>query len=131
MPSVHLAGLRVLIVEDHYLIATELARFVRAHGGDVVGPTASRQAALALLDEQPVDIAMLDINLAGQPVYPLADALEKLQIPFMFVTGYERGVVPTSYAHAPYVDKPISADKVIAAVRQLLSGPPGPSSAWH
>ena len=74
-PSRPLANRRVLLVEDQYLVAEELRRMVQGLGGEVVGPVARATPALELLQREEVDLALLDINLGRDDVYPLAAEL--------------------------------------------------------
>jgi CheY-like chemotaxis protein len=84
----------VLVVEDEYFIADELARSLADLGADVVGPVAGENEALAFLDTEKVDLAVLDINLEGRIGFAVADALSRLAVPFVFATGYDRGTIP-------------------------------------
>lgn len=112
-----LSRCRILIVEDDYLIAEHIADVVRSAGGLVVGPYASLFEALSHLDDRgAIDGAILDINLAEQSSFPLAQALQSTRIPFLFLTGMERRDLPTEFARASYVQKPFQP----AALVQLL-----------
>ena len=83
----HLINRRVLIVEDEYFIADDIAQVLEKAGAAVVGPAPTREAALALLTSERVDIAVLDIELHGELVFPVADYLRARAIPFIFATG--------------------------------------------
>ena len=83
-----LHGERVLIVEDRYLIACEMADEVGRLGGEVVGPSRSVAAALELLADERADLALLDVNLEGELVFPLAEKLNADGVPFIFLTGF-------------------------------------------
>jgi CheY-like chemotaxis protein len=107
-PSGILHGRRVLIVEDEYLIAADLAKSLEELGAEVVGPVPSCEQALALIKQEPrVDAAVLDINLGADRAYPVADALRQARIPFVFASGYDAIVVPSAYADVPRHQKPI------------------------
>jgi two-component sensor histidine kinase len=84
-----LRGQRVLVVEDEALVAMELAQILSAAGAQVVGPVGDVESALALIEAGGVDRALLDINLAGRPVTPVASALSRRSIPFIYLTGYQ------------------------------------------
>ena len=105
-----LRGRRLLVVEDEYLIAASLARELEGRGAEVVGPAGSVRDALALVEAAGgrLDGAVLDINLRGERVYPVADALAALGVPFVFVTGYDARVIPDAYAGVPRCEKPVS-----------------------
>src|SRR3712207_6367004 len=90
-----LAQCRVLVVEDEFYIADEMALALQKLGAEVVGPVPTKDKALALLaSEERIDAAILDINLKGQAVYPVADALAERGVPFVFATGYDQAAVP-------------------------------------
>lgn len=111
--------LRVLIVEDDYLIANDLTRGFEDAGIEIVGPVPSLTKALARLDEGRLDGAILDVNLDGQKVYEVADALIERDVPVVFVTGYDREGIPHRYADVPLCLKPIETGKVVEALTRL------------
>lgn len=116
----NLKGARVLIVEDAVLLALELETGLSEAGADIVGPAYELAEALALLD-QPIDAAVLDANLNGLSVTPVAEALAKRGIPFVFATGYgESGGAPGGF-EAPVIRKPYDVTQVAAAVAELLA----------
>jgi two-component SAPR family response regulator len=104
-----LEGRRVLVVEDQYLVAEEMRRMVSVLGGQVIGPVARPHAALQLLARQPVDLAVLDINLGPENAYPLAAELIRRDVPFFFATGCEPWVVPDEFRKVPRLDKPLTS----------------------
>lgn len=108
-PDPPLQGARVLIVEDRYLIATEVAEQVTALGGRVVGPSRSVQAARLALANDGADIALLDVNLEDDDVFPLAAELDAAGVPFAFITGYDRDLLPPRWRDRPRLGKPISS----------------------
>jgi CheY-like chemotaxis protein len=110
-PERPLAGRRVLIVEDRYLLAAEMADEVVRLGGQVVGPSRSVAAARRLLD-QPVDVGLLDVNLDGELVYPLAETLVEQGVPIIFTTGYDDELLPEPWRRRPRLRKPVS-DKAL------------------
>ena len=108
---------RILLVEDEYFLADDMARSLENRGVEVVGPVATVTAALDLLaEEDAVDGAVLDINLRGEMVYPVADLLLERRVPFVFSTGYDEHVVPRRYAQVQRCEKPVDADRVAAAL---------------
>jgi CheY-like chemotaxis protein len=114
-----LRGHRLLVVEDEYLVASDLACALEDRGVHVVGPAGSIEEALALVArEDDIDGAILDINLRGQLAYPVADALRARGVPFVFATGYEAWIIPDAYADVPRVDKPVNT----RALTRLLAG---------
>jgi len=93
---------RVLVVEDESLIGLELHADLTRCGWTVVGPAQSLQEGMAVLDAgEPIDAAVLDVNLGGRTVYPLAAALQARGTPFVFCTGYEM-VDPEGLDHPPW-----------------------------
>ena len=122
-PDVHLSGRRVLVVEDEWVIAHDIEQAFRKRGAEVAGPVPSVDRARALLAaEADLDGAVLDVNLGGQMVYPLADALAQSGVPFVFATGYGAESIPERYAHVPRCYKPIDADTVARALGRQLPG---------
>jgi len=116
-----LAGCRVLVVEDEYYIADDIARALRGLGAEVVGPVADRDEALALLAAgERVDAAVLDINLQGEMVYPVAEALTGHGVPFVFATGYDQAAIPSGYEHVARWQKPFDPDALVRALPTLL-----------
>jgi PAS domain S-box-containing protein len=115
-----LKGARVLIVEDAVLLALELETGLSEAGATVVGPAYELEEAMALLD-QPIDAAVLDANLNGRSVTPVAELLSQRGIPFVFATGYgETGGAPGGF-DAPVIRKPYDVTQVAAAVAELLA----------
>jgi two-component sensor histidine kinase/CheY-like chemotaxis protein len=114
-----LKGYRVLIVEDAVLLALELETGLSDAGAEVVGPAYELEEAMALLD-RPIDAAVLDANLNGRSVMPVAEALALRKVPFVFATGYgETGGAPGGF-DAPVIRKPYDVTQVAAAVAELL-----------
>jgi PAS domain S-box-containing protein len=115
-----LKGARVLIVEDAVLLALELETGLSEAGAEVVGPAYELEEAMALLD-RPIDAAVLDANLNGRSVSPVAEVLHQRRIPFVFATGYgETGGAPGGF-DAPVIRKPYDVTQVAAAVADLLA----------
>lgn len=112
-----LSGKRVLLVEDEYYIAEELAAAFAASGAVIVGPVADADDALELIEKDGViDGAVLDVNLQGEMVYPVADALRERGVPFVFATGYDRSHIPASFGDVPICEKPVQPSVVGAAL---------------
>ena len=117
-------GRRVLVAEDEYLLAEDLREELERAGALVLGPVPTVREALELLAAEPApDMAILDINLGGEMVYPVADALRARGIPFIFATGYEPWSIPEAYKDVPRAEKPVE-------VRQLTSKLVGQSGVW-
>jgi DNA-binding response OmpR family regulator len=120
-----LAGLHILLVEDDYVIAVEMGRWLRATGARVLGPVARIEQAAELIDRRVPDAAVLDINLdigqrTGERVYPLADRLDALGVPYLFVTGDSRVARLPGYAAKPRLEKRFEEAELVAALTGLL-----------
>lgn len=112
---------RILIVEDEYLLANDLHDALRGVGATVLGPVPSVAAALSMIaGEVMIDAAVLDINLRGEMVFAVADALRARGVPFAFATGYDQAALPARFADAPRVEKPLKGRQIKAALVPLL-----------
>lgn len=103
---------RVLVVEDEAVVAMELTRVLTAAGAKVVGPVGTIEEALLLLDDQPIDRALLDVNLGGRLITPVARALTRRRIPFVYLTGYQEPDVDDG----PILRKPVAASTLLGAL---------------
>jgi CheY-like chemotaxis protein len=109
-----LTGRNILVVEDEFLIAMDIEASIQDAGGTVVGPAGTVDAALDAVDSgAPIDCAVLDVNLRGKLVYPVADALIERQIPFVFTTGYDDGSIPERFAGVKRCGKPIALSELL------------------
>ena len=119
-----LAGWRVLVVEDEWLIAAQIGQVLAGAGAVVLGPAHSVEEAMALLrDGTPPDAALLDVNLRGELVTPVARALAGLGVPFALVTAYAAdGLDEPLLRAAPRVGKPFTAAGLVRAVAWLRPG---------
>lgn len=110
-------GLRILVAEDEYLVADDLRRELEAAGANVLGPVPSVASALALLAaDDAVDCAILDVNLGGETVVPVADALAARHVRFVFATGYDAWAMPALYGDAPRCEKPVDIKSLADAL---------------
>ncbi|HEX3636907.1 MAG TPA: PAS domain S-box protein, partial [Paraburkholderia sp.] len=114
-----LAGKRVIIIEDEQLVAMDLESCLATAGCEVVGSAGTVREAKTLCAEAACDAALIDVNLAGQPVDELAATLTKRNIPFAFVTGYGREALPQGFRDALIVGKPFDETALIATVELL------------
>ena len=95
----------------------DVAESVRALGAEVVGPVSSLQKALDAIDAEPaLDGAVLDVNLQGIMVFPAADRLVELDVPFFFTTGYDQRIIPDRYAATRRCEKPVSGPRLKQAL---------------
>jgi CheY-like chemotaxis protein len=119
-----LSNRRVLIVEDEYFLADEIARELERLGAEVIGPAADRDDALALVETAGrVDAAILDIVIRGETIYDIVDALKARGIPVVFATGYDRSVVPPLYEDVPRLEKPFELRALTGCLVRLLHRP--------
>jgi CheY-like chemotaxis protein len=118
-----LQGLRILVVEDEYFLADDVRDALTDAGAEVLGPVPSIEDATALIEQEAhIDAAVLDVNLRGDMVFPVADALRARGVPFAFATGYDRWALPERFADAVRVEKPLQARNIASALGPLLSG---------
>lgn len=114
-------GRRVLVVEDSALVALEVVDAVKELGWSVVGPANRLRDALALAQSERLDGAVLDINLDGDFVYPVAEVLQNRDVPFVFASGYgSRSVVPQRFHDAPLVEKPFRTESLQATMARAF-----------
>ena len=115
--SVSIAGRRILVVEDDYFVAQEMVRAFAEQGAEIVGPVATVDDAIDIVEDgQRLDAAVLDLNLQGEMVFPVADALRERGVPFVLATGYDRWAVPSDYADVKLCEKPVDAEAIAAAL---------------
>ena len=113
---------RVLVVEDSFLILITLEMLLEQHGIDIVGPASTVAEALALAETAATDIALLDVNLHGDMVFPVADRLIQRGIPIIFTTGYTaKEVLPPRYAGIPTIQKPYEGAALMALMEQAFA----------
>ncbi|OWW02389.1 hypothetical protein ATY81_22395 [Rhizobium sp. R72] len=116
-----LLGKHILVVEDDYLQASALGLALEEQGSQVVGPFPSLEDGLCALEHQPVDAAVLDVQLNGTQIFPLADKLAERGVPFVFVTGYDRDVLPSRFHGRQCILKPLSADAMAVALAASIA----------
>jgi two-component SAPR family response regulator len=116
-----LEGVRVLIVEDNFIVAHSLKSLLSAYGAVVVAMVPSVGGALAVLASDPIDVAILDIHVEGGAVDPLADRLLEARVPFFFISGYgDESVLPQRLRGWPRLDKPVETDLLLATLSRVL-----------
>jgi CheY-like chemotaxis protein len=111
---------RVLIVEDEAMVSMLIEDMVCDLGAEVMGPAARFEQAMTLALEADFDLAVLDVNLDGLAVYPIADVLRDRGIPFIFMTGYDSSVVPESYQPNRVLSKPFAHPTFCEALGEAL-----------
>lgn len=117
-----LEGKKILVVEDEVILALDLSFALEDMGAAVVGPCHRLSRALEIAEKEQIDGAILDIDLAGEAVFPLADSLRRRQVPFVFHTGRHN---PAELAHlyggVAVCPKPISPDRVASELSAVMA----------
>ena len=111
----------LLIVEDEALVALDIEATLRTAGYAVAGIATTVAQGLAMLEATDIDGAILDANLFGDSVAPVAEWLRAHGVPFVVVSGYSRGQLEPSMRDAPLLSKPISYDDLLTAVGRLVA----------
>jgi DNA-binding response OmpR family regulator len=117
-----LQGVKVLIVEDEFLVASLIEDMLVLAGCVVFGPISRLAPAIDAANNEACDVAVLDINLAGQWSYPVAEALSRRNVPFVFVTGYGPNAMPAQFASRPRVHKPFKMNELLTVLASMVSG---------
>ena len=116
------ASRSVLIVEDESLIAMMLEDFLESLGHSIAGSCESVGEAMARVGEGGFDIAILDVNLKGERIWPVADRLAELGIPYVLATGGHIEPPPAAHASAPVLSKPFTIDAIEPALAEACRG---------
>ena len=121
-PASPLAGLRVLIVEDETLVAMLLEDMLSDLGCEVGAAVARISHAVEAANDstQRLDVAILDVNVAGESIAPVAEALRARGVPFVFATGYGAGGAPEGFRDRPTLQKPFGMAEVEARLREAV-----------
>jgi CheY-like chemotaxis protein len=117
--AARLAGRRVLLVEDEMMVAMMIEDFLDELGCNHTGPYAGVTEALRAIEAGSFDLALLDINLNGEISYPIARHLERIGVPFVFVSGYEK--FDNAEWRYPHITKPFKVADLEAAMTRALS----------
>ena len=116
-----LAGRAVLVVEDNGLLCCVIEETLREAGCTVVGPYARLPEAMAALPTADIDVALLDINLRGVLVSPLADQLERRGVPFLLTSAYPSDEVPHALQAAMQLRKPYTDEDLLERLAALIA----------
>jgi CheY-like chemotaxis protein len=123
-PNEQLNGLRVLIVEDEPLVAILLEDMLGEFGCEIAGPAYSLEEAVAAArSEERIDVAILDVNLRGAPVYPVAEVLVERNVRFVFASGYGTEGVDEKWRDWLSLPKPFTAHDVVRVLLAALDAP--------
>jgi CheY-like chemotaxis protein len=110
------AGRRVLVVEDEPMIRLLLDDMLTDIGYTMAAEAGGLDEAISVAKQGEFDLAILDVNLNGQPITPVVDVLVKRGVPFVFVSGYARRGIPEEHCNAPLLQKPFQADGLARAL---------------
>jgi CheY-like chemotaxis protein len=116
-----LNGKRVLIVEDDYLIAIDLASEIARAGGKPIALANNVDEALDIIASSELDGAIVDVNLMGECSFQVADALADRHIPFAFATAMSCDHAPVHHANAPWLEKPFAPGTVVGVLDLVMS----------
>jgi CheY-like chemotaxis protein len=119
-PAAAQNGHRILVVEDEFLIRMLLEDMLADLGYQLAGVAGRVEEAAELVKTADFDLAILDVNLDGHDVYPVADLISERGLPFMFVTGYGGRGLPEAYRHRPTLQKPFQLDELSKTLARLL-----------
>jgi CheY-like chemotaxis protein len=113
-----LAGCRILVVEDDFLVGQVILDLLEDEGAEVLGPIGAVDEAVTFVAEQTetFDHVVLDLNLHGVKSYPVADELARRNIPFVFMTGYGKDALDVAHRDCPHCIKPITRATLLAAL---------------
>jgi CheY-like chemotaxis protein len=118
-----LAGKRILLVEDEFIVAAMAEDMLTELGATVIGPASSIAAGLRLAAIDSIDAAVLDVNMDGERIDPVANLLSARRIPIVFATGYGNDVLGRDRA-ALVLDKPYTQEQLADALARALRVPP-------
>jgi CheY-like chemotaxis protein len=118
--AIPLQGLRILVVEDDFLVGQTLLAMLEDAGATVLGPIGWAHEALAFVTNNPgqFDCAVLDVNLHGEKSYAVADALVERNVDFVFSTGYGANALDPKYRHFKRCEKPFALNVLVQALAQ-------------
>jgi DNA-binding response OmpR family regulator len=115
-----LEGCRVLVVEDELAIAMLLESALEDERCVVVGPYSCLRDALVAARNETLDLALLDINLEGEMVFPVAEVLAQRGVPFLILSGYGETALPPNRRHWPVCSKPFKLEQLMSALVGLI-----------
>ncbi len=117
-----LTGAKILILEDDYYQADDLQSTLEHAGATIVGPFCEEQEACAAVAAESLDLAFIDVNLGRGPSFAVAHDLAERAVPFVFVTGYDAGVIPDTFRGVSRLEKPVDARMALRTALRLWRG---------
>jgi DNA-binding response OmpR family regulator len=115
-----LSGLRVMVVEDEMLVSLMIEDILAEQGCRVVGPFDRLPGALEAARSDALDFALLDVNIAGEMIYPVADVLVGRGIPFLFLSGYGENGPRGAHVGGPVCSKPFRVNELVDMIARRL-----------
>jgi CheY-like chemotaxis protein len=115
-------GLRVLVVEDERLSASQVEDILHRFGCKIIGAAGSAIDAVGLIRSEAIDVAVIDVKLQDQMAYSLADVLKTADVPFIFATGLLGIQIADGYLHVPVVGKPFDEGELRGAILEAIDG---------
>ena len=119
----------ILLVEDDIILSTDLAFVLTEAGCKAIVPTTSNAAALSAMVHYIFDAAILDVNVQNEWVFPVANALEAVGIPFLFLTAYSHDSIPAQHRGRPFIQKPHHPEGLLEALVELMDKDCKPTAA--
>ena len=118
-----LAGRRVLVVEDEYFLADDIARTLTALGARIVGPYGDLQEATNIVDRDiAIDAAIVDVNLRNEMAFPLARVLRSRKVPLVFTTGYDKSSIESEFQDVRLLGKPLDMSAMARELTNMIKG---------
>ena len=114
-------NVQILIVEDSYMFASFVSKVLQIDGYKVGGMTSNVKSTLDFLQHETCDAVILDINLRGESIVPVAEKILELELPFIIISGYDPQQFPILLRGAPYLVKPFGADCLLEKIQNVLS----------
>jgi DNA-binding response OmpR family regulator len=125
-----LNGKRIVVVEDDFLLATDICRELRELGATVLGPAPTPFYATQLIGRRKVDAAVLDVRLHGTNVFSVADLLRDKGVPILFATAYDRAVIPARFQEARLLKKPLDRKNLLSEIIAMIKHPTTRSTSF-
>lgn len=120
---VDLNGKRIVVVEDDFVLATDICRTLRDLGATVLGPAPTPYYAMHLIGRKKIDAAVLDVRLHGATVFEVADMLRDQGVPIIFATATDRASMPGRFQEMPLLEKPFDRKKLVSEIQAMTRRP--------
>lgn len=126
-----LNGKRIVVVEDDYLLATDICSELRRLGATVLGPAPTPFYATQLIGRRKIDAAVLDIRLHGTTVFEVADLLKSQGVPVLFATAFDRKALPPRFREARLLEKPLDRKQLLTEIVAMTRQPAAPQTVMQ